>query len=304
MKLSTTGFLHNPNRSSIYMLRKLLVIIGLSLPLSSQAQTVAEMGDTEIAAAEISEILDSLSESGEGVPIADPAAIEKFVRALVVQRFVLAKALADEHDKDPVVAEALKRTRDAAIIESYLREVSRPPAEYPTEEEIAAAYEENKSALVVPKAWHLAQIYIAKTDDLEASKKRVAGIQEQLDAKGADFASIARVSSDDRSSSPAGGDLGWLQGNLIQPPIREALSDLKLNAVSAPIEMEDGWHFIKLKDSREATTPTLDQVSAQLKARLREAKAQQNRQEYLSKLLEENPPAINGIEIRKISSKP
>jgi len=288
------------------MLRFLLPsVLFLALPASLKAQAVvAQMGDVELPASEISEILASMKRGDESLPTQDPEALDKFVRALVVQRFVLEKALAEQHDQDPAVAASLKRTRDAAITESYLREISSPPADYPSKEEVATAYEENKAALLVPKAWHLAQIYIAKTEDPAVSEKRLAGILKQLDAESADFASIARVSSDDRSSSPSGGDLGWLQENLIQPPVREALAGLKLNTVSKPIVMEDGWHIIKLLDTREATTPTLGQVSGQLKARLREAKAQQNRQEYLSNLLEKNPPAVNGIELRKLNSKP
>lgn len=287
------------------MLRLILSpLLFLAAPADIHAQAVAQMGDVELPASEISDILASMKTGDESLPAQDPEALDKFVRALVVQRFVLGKALAEKHDLDPAVAASLKRTRDAAITESYLRKISIPPADYPSKDEIATAYEENIAALQVPKAWHLAQIFVAKTEDAADSKKRLGRIQQQLDAEGADFASIARVSSDDRSSSPSGGDLGWLQENLIQPPVREALTGLKLNTVSKPIVMEDGWHIIKLLDSREATTPTLDQVSTQLKARLREVKAQQNRQDYLSNLLEKNPPAINGIELRKLNSKP
>lgn len=305
MTLSTIEFPRRNNYNYKNMLRTIIPTISLlCFPFISTGQTVAEMGDTEITTSEISDILSSLGEGGEALPVNDAEAMEKFVRALVVQRFVLDKALEEKHEQKPSVAAALKRTRDAAITESYLREVSKPSAEYPTDEEISTAYSENKGALVVPKAWHLAQIFVAKADDTKQSEQRLADIQKQLKEKGADFSSIARVSSDDRSSSPSGGDLGWLQENLIQPPIRKALGGLKLNEVSNPVEMDNGWHIIKLLDSREATTPTLDQVSAQLKARLIEAKAQQNRQEYLSNLLNESPPAINGIELRKIVTKP
>lgn len=288
------------------MLRFLIPsVLFLALPASLNAQAVvAQMGDVELPASEISEILASMKTGDESLPTQDPEALDKFVRALVVQRFVLQTALAEKHDQDPAVAASLIRTRDAAIAESYLRKLSNPPADYPSKEEIATAYGENKAALLIPKAWHLAQIYIAKTEDVTVSKSRLDDVVKQLAAPGADFASIARVSSDDRSSSPSGGDLGWLQENLIQPPVRAALKDLELNAVSKPIAMEDGWHFIKLLDTREATTPTLDQVSTQLKARLRETKAQQSRQEYLSNLLEKNPPAVNSIELRKLNSKP
>jgi len=266
--------------------------------------TVAQMGDVEIPASELSGIIAAMESEGESMPKEDPDSLDKFVRALVIQKFVLSKAIAEKHDQDPKVVSELQRTRDAAITESYLRSVTRPPQGYPSEEEISAAYGENKAALLVPKAWHLAQIYISTGEDETASKKRLDAVIRQLAEAGADFASIARVSSDDRSSSPSGGDLGWLQENLIQPPIREAFKDLKLNAFSKPVRMDDGWHIIKLIDSREATTPTLSQVRDQLKARLRAVRSQENRQKFLSELLLENPPAVNGIELRKLNPAP
>lgn len=284
------------------LLSSLLILSGISA-LRAQA-VVAQMGDVEVPASEISEILGAMKSQGESLPKEDPEALDKIVRALVIQKFVLSKALAEKHDQDPAVIAKLRRTHDAAITESYLQSISLPPEGYPSEEELSAAYEENKAALLVPKAWHLAQIYISSGKDEAGSKKRLDAVTKQLEEAGADFASIARVSSDDRSSSPTGGDLGWLQENLIQPPIREAIRDLKLNAISKPVLMDDGWHIIKLIDSREATTPTLSQVKEQLKARLRAAKSQEIRQKYLSELLLENPPAVNGIELRKLTPAP
>ena len=284
------------------LLSSLLILSGISA-LRAQA-VVAQMGDVEVPASEISEILGAMKSQGESLPKEDPEALDKIVRALVIQKFVLSKALAEKHDQDPAVIAKLRRTHDAAITESYLQSISLPPEGYPSEEELSAAYEENKAALLVPKAWHLAQIYISSGEDEAGSKKRLDAVTKQLEEAGADFASIARVSSDDRSSSPTGGDLGWLQENLIQPPIREAIRDLKLNAISKPVLMDDGWHIIKLIDSREATTPTLSQVKEQLKARLRAAKSQEIRQKYLSELLLENPPAVNGIELRKLTPAP
>jgi len=285
-----------------FLLPSLLILSGISA-LRAQA-VVAQMGDVEVPASEISEILGAMKSQGESLPKEDPEALDKIVRALVIQKFVLSKALAEKHDQDPAVIAKLRRTHDAAITESYLQSISRPPEGYPSEEELSAAYEENKAALLVPKAWHLAQIYISSGEDEAGSKKRLDAVTRQLEEAGADFASIARVSSDDRSSSPTGGDLGWLQENLIQPPIREAIKDLKLNAISKPVLMDDGWHIIKLIDSREATTPTLSQVKEQLKARLRAAKSQEIRQKFLSELLLENPPAVNGIELRKLTPAP
>ncbi len=280
-------------------------IAAVSAPLQA-AETVGKMGEVELPTSEVKSLLDSITASGEATAPLGPEALDQFVRALLIQRFVLQEATAAKHDQKPQVINELRRTRDAALAESYLREQCMPAEGYPSQEELATAYTENKAAFKVPKSWLLAQIYIAdpKDGDSAEAKKRLDAVLKQLEAPGADFATIARVSSDDRTSSAQGGELGWLQENLIQPPIREALPSLKLNQLSKPIRMEDGWHVIKFLDAREETTPTLDQVAPQLKARLRALKAQQNREKYIAGLIEKIPPAINGIELQKLQTNP
>lgn len=287
------------------LFKSIALLAAFSAPLGA-AEIVGKIGDVEITTGEVRTLLDSITASGESAAPLAPEELDQFIRTMLMQRLVLQQATASKHDQKPDVIEQLRRTRDAALAESYLREQSQPAANYPSEEELAAAYAENKAAFKVPKSWQLAQIYIAdpKDGDSAEAKKRLDAVLKQLDAPGADFTSIARVSSDDRGSSAKGGELGWLQENLIQPAIREELPSLKLNQLSKPIRMEDGWHIIKFLDSREESTPTLDQIAPQLRARLRALKAQENREKYLAGLIEKNPPAINGIELQKLEAKP
>jgi parvulin-like peptidyl-prolyl isomerase len=126
-------------------------------------------------------------------------------------------------------------------------------------------------------------------------------VSKQLKAKAADFAAIAEASSDDAASAARGGVIGWLTESQIQPEIRAKLPKLALGAVSEPIRLADGWHILKVLDIREAHTPTFAQVRSQLSARLRDERASANRQEFLARLLKDQPLAINEIELSKIS---
>ena len=78
---------------------------------------------------------------------------------------------------------------------------------------------------------------------------------------------------------------------------------LALNAVSDPIKLEDGWHIVKLLDTKAANTPSLDQIKDQLVQQMRAEKAKANSQAYLAKLLQENPLAINELELSKVLKK-
>ncbi|PKU21541.1 peptidylprolyl isomerase, partial [Telmatospirillum siberiense] len=75
------------------------------------------------------------------------------------------------------------------------------------------------------------------------------------------------------------------------------------DAVSDPIRMEDGWHIIKLQDTKPAGTAPLADIKPALVERLRQAKAQQLRQAYLGQLLQKDPPAINELALAKITLK-
>ena len=269
-------------------------------------EILGKIGEVEVTTNEVKSLLDSINASGETTAPLNSESLDQFVRALLIQRLVLQQAASAKHDQKPEVIEQLRRTKEAALAESYLREQSQPAAEYPSQEELTTAYNDNKASFKIPKSWLLSQIYIAdtKNGDSTEAKKRLDVILKQLDAPGADFESIARINSDDRTSATQGGELGWLQENLIQPAIREVLPSLKLNQLSKPIRMEDGWHIIKFLDTREETIPTLEQITPQLKNRLRALKAQENREKFLATLIEKNPPAINGIELQKLQSNP
>ena len=78
---------------------------------------------------------------------------------------------------------------------------------------------------------------------------------------------------------------------------------LKVDAISEPIRLNDGWHVIKVLDSREPYTPTLEQIRSQLIAQLRADKTKANSQAYLAKLLQDNPLAVDEIGLAKVIAK-
>ncbi len=255
---------------------------------------VAQSGEVSLTAADIREAVSPLTTEQRAALQKDPAALAQYVRAILVQRVVLKRAAAESWDKKPAVIAELARARDAALAESYLADASAVDASYPSDGEIASAYDIAKPQLEVPRSLRLAQIYISK------DKAKLDGVSKKLDAKAADFAEIASASSEESTSAARGGEIGWLTEEQIQPELREKISTLKLGAISKPIELRDGWHILKVLDIREAHTPTLDQVRGELANRLREERQKLNRRDFLEKLTRENPVAINEIELSKL----
>ena len=269
---------------------------------------LGRIGATEIKVEDIRAALAHLAPVEKDSVSKDPAQLNLMVRALLVQRLVLKEALEKKWEQRPEVALQLERIRDSAITESYLQSISQPPENYPSEAELKAAYEASKAALLVPRTYRLAQIYIAdlKTADAASSaaaQKKLASVRESLRKPGADFAMIARLNSEDPASAENGGEIGWLADSQIQPEIRQQLPRLAVNVVSDPIRLDDGWHIIRVADIREAHTPTLEQIRGQLVRRMRADKTRANTQAHLAELLKANPVAVNELALSQILPK-
>lgn len=286
------------------MIRRLplLAALALALPTVHAEPIIGSIGEINLSAAEVREMLESAS-AAAGQPLqADAEALKQFVRATLIQRLVLERANTAGHADSPAVAKELARARDAALVESFLRTSSAPPEDFPGQAEVADFYAKNKESFLVPKTWRVAQIFISDRDPAASAEAeaKLAKVREALAEPAADFASLARRFSDDLTSAPDGGDLGWVRDDLIQPGIREALPGLKINGISESVRLADGWHILRLIDAREAHTPPLPELAPRIHTLLRSNKARENREAYLSELLRDSPPAVNEIELLKL----
>jgi parvulin-like peptidyl-prolyl isomerase len=280
----------------------LILLTAASLLQAEPAAVLGKLGDLELTTDELRETVASLDRGQAATLTQDAAALSQFARALLLQRLVLKQATEKQWDREPAVIAKLVQARETALAESYLAAVSAPAPDYPSETELKEAYIKSKAALRVPKSFQLAQIFLS--DDRPVGSPpppNVPAVSKRLKAKAADFAAIAKASSDDAASAARGGVIGWLTESQIQPEIRAKLPKLTLGAVSEPIRLADGWHILKVLDIREAHTPTFDQIRSQLSARLREERASANRQDFLARLLKDQPLAINEIELSKVS---
>lgn len=265
---------------------------------AESAAVLGKVGNIEITGSDVREIIAGLDADQQAALARDPAALGQYVRALLVQRLVLKQALDQKWDQEPVVIAKLVRARESAITESFLQNASIPDPAYPSAAELSAAYEAAKSKLLIPRSYKLAQIYIAK------DQAKIDSISKQLEAKGADFAAIARNSSEETTSAAQGGEIGWLTEEQIQPEIREKLTKLTLGTLSDPIKLNDGWHILKVLDIREPRTPMLDEVRDKFVTQLRLDRSRTKRQEYLAALVKDHPLAINEIELTKAVARP
>lgn len=128
--------------------------------------------------------------------------------------------------------------------------------------EIKAFYEKNKEGFNLPESFHIAHILVTPVADpeLQNAKKDDAKSPEEARQKallllkevqsGRDFATVAKESSEDPSSSPAGGDLQFqpLQAiENIDPRLSQAVQRMRVGETFPQVlETRFGYHILKL----------------------------------------------------------
>lgn len=265
----------------------MLLTIALFPLAGISAEPIGKLGSIELTADDFRDSVLSLNEAQIASLRADPALLEQIARTSLVQKLILQEATEKKWQEQPQIAARIRRAHDSAITESYLESLSLPAKDFPSEEEVKATYQAARESLRVPRSYRLAQIFIAE------DKVRLAKIEEQLSAKGADFAKIATEHSQEPTSASRGGEIGWLTETRIEKDLLPAITKLKLNEISKPVKLKDGWHILKLLDARAEHTPTLEQSRPQLVKQLRQDKLRSNSQAYLAELLRKHALRIN-----------
>ncbi|MBG9388969.1 peptidylprolyl isomerase [Caenimonas aquaedulcis] len=91
-----------------------------------------------------------------------------------------------------------------------------------------------------------------------AALARLADFKKRIEAGQADFAQLARESSQD-ASAPNGGDLGWASPGLFVPEFEDAMNSLAPGKIADPIVSRFGVHLIQLLERRQSTLTQREQ---------------------------------------------
>jgi parvulin-like peptidyl-prolyl isomerase len=259
---------------------------------------IANLGAQSIKGSDVKDFIYGLNPQQREQAANDPKMILQLVRSAIGRKLVLEEAEKQGWDKKPDVATQIARAREEVVLTSYLRSVGLPPGTYPSEGDIKAAYEANREHFMTPRQYHIAQIFVAeppeaKKDAIDALERKARDLAKKAKAKGADFAELARASSDDSVSAQKGGDLGWLPESQILPEILSAVRPMGDKGVTDAIHAAGGWHILSILGVKPAEMRPLDQVHDQIVTLLRESKIAQNDQAYVEKLLNDRHLTIN-----------
>ncbi len=114
------------------------------------------------------------------------------------------------------------------------------------------------------KARHiLVSILNKPPSEIPKLKAKAEDILKQLKA-GGDFAKLAEKYSDDKTTAPKGGDLGWVMRGQMMPEFEKATFELKPNQISDVIPVNYGFHIVQVLEKEEGHLRPLDEVRAEI----------------------------------------
>jgi len=171
--------------------------------------------------------------------------------------------------------------RAQKIFDSVTKDVKVP------EQEILVYYTQNQAQYRTEESRDVRHILIAEKGadgqvDFPKSKAEADRIYAELES-GADFAALAKTSSDDPGTQGSGGKLTISRGQTV-PEFDKAAFELEQGAIARPVKTQYGYHVIEaLSPARKARTTPLGQVRESIRATL----LQQKRNEVMTAWVED-----------------
>ncbi len=137
-----------------------------------------------------------------------------------------------------------------------------------SDEEAQQYYDEHLDKYSSEEQRRVAHILVEGGDEAKAQ-----AILEELNS-GADFAKLAEEKSEDFGSAENGGDLGWIERDVMDPAFEEAAFALeKAGDVSGLVKSDFGYHIIKLEELKDSVAKPFADVAAEIKQELVDQKA-------------------------------
>ncbi|WP_440879181.1 peptidylprolyl isomerase [Vibrio natriegens] len=137
-----------------------------------------------------------------------------------------------------------------------------------SDEEVQKYYDEHLDKYSSEEQRRVAHILVEGDDEAKAQ-----AILDELN-NGAEFSTLAEEKSDDFGSAEIGGDLGWIERDVMDPAFEEAAFALEnVGDVSELVKSDFGYHIIKLEELKDSVAKPFADVAAEIKQELVDQKA-------------------------------
>ncbi|MEX0606562.1 MAG: peptidylprolyl isomerase [Halofilum sp. (in: g-proteobacteria)] len=117
----------------------------------------------------------------------------------------------------------------------------------------------------------------------DAARERLSELRQRLQS-GADFTNLAQAHSEDDSSAPEGGELGWIGPGDLPTVVHEVIHSLPTGELSEPFQSPMGWHLVEVLERREQEGDAEQQRRTEARQALYQRKLQEESQRWLQQL--------------------
>jgi parvulin-like peptidyl-prolyl isomerase len=282
---------------------------------------VAEKGSWQITEGELETEITNLLKQHQTTPEQVGPSKMPYVKTMALKNMVLKKLLLDKAaampmtDVDKEEAAELEKVKGAATDAQFdqqlktagltlddlkkmlhekvlVRKVLEAEAFQnvePTEQEIDAIYLQHKDSFNIPEKIRASRILMHVDNTMsaadKAAKKKAIDQARARVVKGEDFSKVAMEVSEDRSSAPKGGDLGFFQPNENEPGFDDVAFRTKQNAISPVFLTPLGYQFLKVTAIQPAGVVPMADARGYISSKLREMKMEEQSQIYAKKIL-------------------
>jgi len=249
--------------------RLLLALIAVSAA-PAFSQNLAVVNGKAIPTSRVEEAVKQIVASGQGQD--SPQLRVAIKEEMIAREVLMQEAIKQGYDKKPEVKQALDNARQAIVVNQLARDyITKNPV---TDAEIKAEYDKFK-AQTGDKEYHVRHILLETEADANAVIAKIKG--------GAKFEDLAKQSKDTGTANN-GGDLDWATPSSFPPEFAAGFTALQKGAVTdKPVKTANGFHVIKLDDTRPAKLPSLDEVKPQIADALAQQKLAAFRDQMVKK---------------------
>lgn len=181
--------------------------------------------------------------------------------------------------REGLTLDALRRNIERSVVVRQVRSREVDPKAQVSEADVRAEYERRKAADFTRKATvHLLEIVVKGEGARESARVLVDRIR-----KGEDFETLAREHSASASRA-AGGDLGRVEPDDLNPALSAAIAPLRPGEVSEPVVVDGTYWILKVQERLADEVTAFDQVKERLQEELSRARFEKVYGDYIADL--------------------
>lgn len=207
----------------------------------------------------------------------------RFLDNYVGKRLLLQLAQQSDFDKSPAVQAELEAAREAALFDLYVRDVVA--SRIVTDADVRKFYDEHPNDFTEPARAKVRTIFVSTATHSKDEARTILGtvMQRMQQARPAAavapkmlveaFADEAHKHSE-HPSAPAGGDLGWVRREALDPKLADAVFKLQRGTVSGIIEGDGGLYLLLVEDRQSGGKTEFESAQAGIREYLMSTNAQ------------------------------